>query len=76
MGIEIRAYIIFIYKAVNFTFIKYNTVKVLYSLDLKLVSLLERFLKESDKVYLVSFDNAEKKVVYTCVKLISYCTFY
>jgi len=65
--IKMQAHIIFIYKAVNFTFIKYNTTNILYIQDLIPVSLLKRRLKKGNKVYFTSFNN---------FKLISYYTFY
>ncbi|KAJ0123549.1 trypsin-like protein [Diaporthe amygdali] len=61
-GTEVRAHIIFMHEAVDFTFIKYNTADVPQGLDLKPASLSERRLKEGDGDYLASFDNAEKKV--------------
>lgn len=76
VGTEVQAHITFMHEAADFTFIRYSTAGVPHVPDLKPVSLSERRLKEGDKVYFASFDNAEKKVVHTCVELISSRTFY
>ncbi|KAI7776011.1 trypsin-like protein [Diaporthe eres] len=76
VGTEVRAHVIFMHEAADFTLIKYNTADAPHVPDLKPVSLSERRLEEGDNVYFASFDNAEKKVVHTCVELISHRTFY